>query len=198
MTVSCACICLLCSWPLTIRTNGVHLSHISSGTKWGRRPRTFSITGWQHRHTHTQDKHTNKNRPHTFMYTCTLWIEEKEDEEEEEEEEEGCMGWTFLSGDSYRTTSNSKSNLHNSPPSCTVYYTAFPSALQPGAPHSNSPLIRPQKQSYHFGEQTVECRDMIFLLLPFPLCDCWVLNRKNKSPFRKSHGAIYNCVELLH
>lgn len=117
LIVFCVCLCLLCSWLLPIRTNGVHLSHISSGTKRGRRPRTFSITGWQSGHTRT---HTNihihkinkqtKNRPHTFMYTCTFVN----------------GGWTSLSVDSYRTTSNSKSKPHISPSSCTVYHTAFP------------------------------------------------------------------------
>ena len=111
-------------------------------------------------------------------------------------EEEGCMGWKFLSGDSYRTTSNSKSNLHDSPPSCTVYYTAFLSALQLSASHSNSPFIRPQNQSYHLAEQTAECRDMIFLLLPFPLCDHCILNLQNKSSFTKSHWEIPNCIAL--
>lgn len=75
--------CLLCSWPQPIKTNGVHLSHISSGTKWGRRPRTFSITGWQFRHTHTHDKHTNKKRPHTFAYTCTLGEQRRRDARDE-------------------------------------------------------------------------------------------------------------------
>lgn len=136
---------------------------------------------------HTRKINIQTKIGHTHSRTHVhLWIGE----------EEGCMGWTFLSGDSYRTTSNSKSNLHNSPPSCTVYYTAFPSALELSASHSNSPLIRPQKQSYHFGEQTVECRDRIFLLLPFPLCDRCVLNLKNKSSFRKSRREIFNWIAL--
>lgn len=46
-----------------------------------------------------------------------------------EEDTQTCMGWMFLSGDSSRTSSSSKSNLHNSPPSSTVYYPAFPLQL---------------------------------------------------------------------
>lgn len=65
---------------------------------------TYTITN-----IHKINKQT-KHRPHTFMYTCTFVN----------------GGWTSLSVDSYRTTSNSKSKPHISPSSCTVYYTAFP------------------------------------------------------------------------
>lgn len=41
---------LLCSWLQPIRTNDIHLSHISFSTKWGRRYGTFSIMGWQNKH----------------------------------------------------------------------------------------------------------------------------------------------------
>lgn len=148
--------------PQPIRTNGVHLSHISSAMKWGRRPRTFSITGWQAKHVHThartQDKHANKTgHTHSRTHVCLR-----------AEEGEGCMGWTFLSGDSYRTTSNSKSNLHNSPPSCTVYYTAFPPALQLCAPHSDSPLRKKNKTTvFTLGsfQWSAEVKDLHCFLL---------------------------------
>lgn len=147
------------------------------------------LTERTHIHTHKINIQTKIGHTHSRTHVH-LWLEE-------EEEEEGCTGWTFLSADSYRTTSNSKSNLHNSPPSCTVYYTAFPSALQLWASHSNSPLIRPQNLSYRFGEQTVDCRDMIFLLLPLPLCGRCVLNLMNKSSFRKkSQREICDCIAL--
>lgn len=95
------CVCLLRSWPQSIRTNGAHLSHISYGAKWGRRPRTFSITVWQYRH--TQDKHTNKNRPHTRTHSCG------------QAEVVGHTSWIFVSGDSSRTTSSSKSKSSQEP-----------------------------------------------------------------------------------
>lgn len=73
------------------------------------------------------------------------------------------MALKFLGGDSSdndRTTSNSKSNLHNSLLSSTVYYTTCTlcSAL-----HSNATLIRPQNLSHHFDEQTEECRYFTFI-----------------------------------
>lgn len=55
------CVWLLCSWLQPIRTNDIHLSHISFSTKWGRRDRTFFHNGLTEQ-THARDKHANKNR----------------------------------------------------------------------------------------------------------------------------------------
>lgn len=54
------------------------------------------------------------------------------------EEVVGCMGWTFLSGDSYRTTSNNKSKSSRQPFQlhCYVLHSIPPSAPQLNAFHS--------------------------------------------------------------
>lgn len=157
----CACLCLLCSWPRPIRTNGVHLSHISFGAKWGRRPRTFSIT-FDSTDTRKINIQTKIDHTHSCAHTRTCGHGRQWDAWD-------AHFWVVTATGPLPTINL---NLHNSPSSCTVYYTAVPPPLRASMPFIHSPPARREKQSHHVGEQTAACKD-IFIAFSSAVTDAF-------------------------